>query len=70
MEVNGKKVAACRDEEGVIHTLSPTCTHMGCIVNWNQKEKSWDCPCHGARFDTNGNVLTGPATIELPKIQQ
>jgi len=43
---------------------------MGCIVNWNQEEKSWDCPCHGARFDIDGKVLTGPATIDLPQIQE
>jgi glycine/D-amino acid oxidase-like deaminating enzyme/nitrite reductase/ring-hydroxylating ferredoxin subunit len=70
VEVDGKKVAAYRDEKGDIHTLNPTCTHMGCIVNWNQEEKSWDCPCHGARFDVDGKVLTGPATIDLSQIQE
>ena len=70
VEIDGKKVAAYRDEKGTIHALSPTCTHMGCIVNWNQEEKSWDCPCHGARFDIDGKVLTGPATIDLPQMQE
>ncbi len=65
VEVDGKKVAAYKDEDGRLHTLSPVCTHMGCIINWNEKEKSWDCPCHGARFDVDGNVLTGPATRNL-----
>jgi glycine/D-amino acid oxidase-like deaminating enzyme/nitrite reductase/ring-hydroxylating ferredoxin subunit len=70
VEVDGKKVAAYRDENGTIHALNPTCTHMGCVVNWNPEEKSWDCPCHGARFDIDGKVLTGPATIDLTKIQE
>jgi glycine/D-amino acid oxidase-like deaminating enzyme/nitrite reductase/ring-hydroxylating ferredoxin subunit len=65
VEIDGKKIAAYRDDKGIIHTLNPTCTHMGCIVNWNAEEKSWDCPCHGARFDIDGKVLTGPATKPL-----
>jgi glycine/D-amino acid oxidase-like deaminating enzyme/nitrite reductase/ring-hydroxylating ferredoxin subunit len=68
VEVDGKKVAAYRDEEGTIHALGPVCTHAACIVNWNGEEKSWDCPCHGARYDIDGNILTGPATKNLPKI--
>jgi glycine/D-amino acid oxidase-like deaminating enzyme/nitrite reductase/ring-hydroxylating ferredoxin subunit len=70
VEIDGKKVAAYRDEKGGIHALNPACTHMGCVVNWNQEEKSWDCPCHGARFDVDGKVLTGPATRDLPQIQE
>jgi len=68
VEIDGEKIAAYRDELGVIHAVSPVCTHAACIVNWNAEEKSWDCPCHGARYDINGNVLTGPATKNLPKI--
>jgi nitrite reductase/ring-hydroxylating ferredoxin subunit len=68
VEVDGKKIAAYRDENGEIYALSAVCTHAACIVNWNSEEKSWDCPCHGARFDINGEVLTGPATINLEKI--
>jgi glycine/D-amino acid oxidase-like deaminating enzyme/nitrite reductase/ring-hydroxylating ferredoxin subunit len=68
VEVNGEKIAAYRDEEGTIHALSPVCTHAGCIVNWNSEEKSWDCPCHGARFDIDGGILTGPATKNLQAI--
>ncbi|WCT10155.1 FAD-dependent oxidoreductase [Mucilaginibacter jinjuensis] len=68
VEVNGQKIAAYRDGTGKIHALSPVCTHAKCIVNWNQEEKSWDCPCHGARFDINGEVLTGPARKELQQI--
>jgi glycine/D-amino acid oxidase-like deaminating enzyme/nitrite reductase/ring-hydroxylating ferredoxin subunit len=68
VEVEGEKIAAYRDDQGIIHALSPVCTHAACIVNWNAEEKSWDCPCHGARYDIYGNVLTGPATRNLPKI--
>lgn len=68
VEVDGKKIAAYRDQNGNIYALNPVCTHAGCIVNWNQEEKSWDCPCHGARYDINGTVITGPAVKNLPKI--
>ncbi|MEZ2335338.1 FAD-dependent oxidoreductase [Mucilaginibacter sp. RCC_168] len=68
VEVHGEKIAAYRDKQGIIHALSPVCTHAACIVNWNGEEKSWDCPCHGARYDIDGNVLTGPATKNLLKI--
>ncbi|MBF2077344.1 MAG: Rieske 2Fe-2S domain-containing protein [Synechococcales cyanobacterium T60_A2020_003] len=53
-------MAAYRDETGEIYTVSPVCTHLGCIVNWNDAEKSWDCPCHGGRFSCDGEVLHGP----------
>lgn len=65
VEVDGQKVAAYRDEAGNIHALNPVCTHAGCIVSWNGEEKSWDCPCHGARYDIRGKILTGPATKDL-----
>ena len=65
VEVDGKKIAAYRNDNGEIFALNPVCTHAGCIVNWNSEEKSWDCPCHGARFDIHGQVLTGPATAPL-----
>lgn len=60
-----KKVAAYRDETGALYERSAICTHLGCVVSWNTVEKSWDCPCHGSRFDTQGRVLEGPATKEL-----
>jgi nitrite reductase/ring-hydroxylating ferredoxin subunit len=59
--------AAYRDEEGTLHSLSARCTHMGCIVNFNDAERTWDCPCHGSRFDTSGEVIEGPATKALEK---
>jgi glycine/D-amino acid oxidase-like deaminating enzyme/nitrite reductase/ring-hydroxylating ferredoxin subunit len=61
----GKVIAAYRDPNGKVHAVSPTCTHLGCRILWNQAERSWDCPCHGSRFDFDGNILTGPACKEL-----
>ncbi|MBS1189775.1 MAG: oxidoreductase [Rhodocyclaceae bacterium] len=60
-------VALYRDEAGLIHRLSPVCTHMGCILHWNPAERSWDCPCHGSRFGVGGEVLHGPALRPLEK---
>ncbi|MBC7911984.1 MAG: FAD-dependent oxidoreductase [Pyrinomonadaceae bacterium] len=59
------KVAAYRDEAGALHERSAVCTHLGCIVDWNTKEKTWDCPCHGSRFDATGKVVMGPANSDL-----
>ncbi|QHS63832.1 FAD-dependent oxidoreductase [Chitinophaga agri] len=60
-----KKVALYKNEEGKLFALNPTCTHMKCDVKWNQTEKSWDCPCHGARYNYDGKVITGPADADL-----
>jgi glycine/D-amino acid oxidase-like deaminating enzyme/nitrite reductase/ring-hydroxylating ferredoxin subunit len=62
-------IALSKDKEGQLHAVSPTCTHLKCSVTWNLSEQSWDCPCHGSRFDPDGKVLTGPATKDLEKIQ-
>ena len=61
----GEKVAGHRAEDGTLFAVSPTCTHMGCQVQWNRAERSWDCPCHGSRFGPDGTVLEGPATHRL-----
>lgn len=62
-------LAVYRDAAGVTHALSATCTHMGCLVQWNSAETSWDCPCHGSRFGIDGKVLHGPAHKPLaPRI--
>jgi Rieske Fe-S protein len=63
--INGEKIAAYRDEKGVIHAISAVCPHLGCILAWNNAEKSWDCPCHGSRFGCDGDVLHGPAITDL-----
>lgn len=65
--VDGEKLAGHRDDEGQVHLVSARCTHLGCLVAWNSAERSWDCPCHGSRFDVDGAVLTGPATLDLPR---
>ena len=62
------KVAAYKAPDGTVHECSAVCTHLKCIVDWNTAEKSWDCPCHGSRFDPMGKVIAGPATFDLPAI--
>jgi glycine/D-amino acid oxidase-like deaminating enzyme/nitrite reductase/ring-hydroxylating ferredoxin subunit len=57
--------AMYRDDEGNLHALSARCTHLGCIVNWNSAERTWDCPCHGSRFGAQGEVIMGPAVSRL-----
>lgn len=62
------KIAVYRDEQGTLHERSAVCTHLGCIVGWNRMEKTWDCPCHGSRFDCKGQVLGGPAASDLAPV--
>ena len=59
------KIAAYRDRDGVVHSMSAVCRHLGCIVAWNSAEKTWDCPCHGSRYDARGEVINGPANQGL-----
>lgn len=68
VKLNGKTVAAYRDPDGTLTTLSPVCTHAGCTVQWNATEKTWDCPCHGSRFHPTGQVKEGPAVRALSPI--
>ncbi len=63
------KLAVYRDEDGKVHSFSAVCPHLGAILAWNHAEKSWDCPCHGSRFDVFGNVLNGPANTNLSKAE-
>ena len=60
-----KKIAAYRDENGTLHKFSAVCPHLRCVVRWDGCEKTWDCPCHGSRFDALGRVLNGPAISNL-----
>ncbi len=64
-----KKIAVYRDENGSLHELSAVCPHLGCIVAWNSTEHTWDCPCHGSRFDHSGHVVIGPANSDLNRIE-
>jgi Rieske Fe-S protein len=65
VRAHGKVLAVYRDDTGETHVRSAACTHLGCTVRWNDAERSWDCPCHGSRFDVDGTVLNGPATSPL-----
>jgi 3-phenylpropionate/trans-cinnamate dioxygenase ferredoxin reductase subunit len=65
LEMDGRKTAAYKDEGGRVIALSPRCTHMGCIVDWNDADKTWDCPCHGSRYSFDGKVIQGPAVRGL-----
>jgi glycine/D-amino acid oxidase-like deaminating enzyme/nitrite reductase/ring-hydroxylating ferredoxin subunit len=60
-----KRTAVYRDPSGALHRRSAVCVHLGCLVAWNPLEKSWDCPCHGSRFDPLGKVINGPANRDL-----
>ncbi|MDT0689002.1 FAD-dependent oxidoreductase [Salegentibacter sp. F188] len=64
---NGEKAGVYRQQNGELKVVSALCTHMACMVHWNNLEESWDCPCHGSRFDTSGEVIEGPAYHPLPK---
>jgi glycine/D-amino acid oxidase-like deaminating enzyme/nitrite reductase/ring-hydroxylating ferredoxin subunit len=67
IEYRGSKVAAYRDPSGKTTVRSATCTHMGCLVAWNDGDGTWDCPCHGSRFSPEGAVISGPAESPLAK---
>jgi glycine/D-amino acid oxidase-like deaminating enzyme/nitrite reductase/ring-hydroxylating ferredoxin subunit len=69
VKVDGDRVAAFRDDDGVVHAVSSICTHLYCQVAFNAAERSWDCPCHGSRFATDGTVIQGPAVNPLERKQ-
>lgn len=66
----GKKVAAYRDDAGQLTLLAPQCTHLKCLVKWNGADRTWDCPCHGSRFQPTGAVLSGPAEQPLQRLHE
>ena len=70
INLGGKRCGYYKDEDGREYIVDVTCTHMGCELKWNQLEASWDCPCHGSRFDYKGNVLEGPACLPLNRHDQ
>lgn len=67
VEINGTKVALFNDKEN-LKACSAICTHLGCEVEWNRSEKTWDCPCHGSRFQADGKLLNGPAKRGLDPV--
>ena len=69
LHLNGRKVAAYRNAFGKVTLCSPVCTHLKCIVAWNDAESTWDCPCHGSRFAATGEVLAGPVEEPLEKLE-
>lgn len=67
VDIDGHKRGVFRDKKGNLHTVDTTCTHLGCEVQWNSAEQSWDCPCHGSRFTYDGEIIEGPAQKPLNK---
>ena len=65
VDLDGSKVGVYKDENGKPHFIKPVCTHLGCILEWNDADKTWDCPCHGSRYDKYGKNIYGPATKNL-----
>lgn len=68
LKIDGQRVACSRNDDGELTQVSAICTHMGCVVHWNDVERTWDCPCHGSRFQATGEVLAGPAESPLQPI--
>lgn len=65
-----KPIAIYKKPDGSVVEMSAVCTHAGCTVGWNDAEKTWDCPCHGSRYDAEGNVIHPPATDPLPRVSE
>ena len=65
LKIDGRSIGIYKDKFGNIYTVNPTCTHLGCLLTWNNVDKTWDCPCHGSRFDYTGKNLYDPAFKDL-----
>lgn len=70
IEIEGQKIGAYRDEKGKIFLIKPYCSHLGCMLSWNNLDKTWDCPCHGSRFNYEGKQIYDPAIKDLEKIEE
>ncbi|MCL2321860.1 MAG: FAD-dependent oxidoreductase [Oscillospiraceae bacterium] len=69
VEIEGKRVGIYKDKDGKFYAVNTVCTHMGCAIKWNKDENTWDCTCHGSRFDYMGNVISGPAQRPLERLE-
>lgn len=69
LEYNGQKIGVYKDANGKIFAVKPICTHLGCLLSWNNLDKTWDCPCHGSRFDYMGHQLYNPAIRDLDVVE-
>ena len=67
IKIKGMSVGIYKDEKGEIYAVNPTCTHLGCLLTWNNLDKTWDCPCHGSRFNYEGKNLYDPALKNLER---
>ena len=65
---DGSLIGIYKDEENNIHAVKPVCSHLGCLLSWNNTLKTWDCPCHGSRYDIDGNCVYGPSNNSLKKL--
>jgi Rieske Fe-S protein len=69
IDLDGDPVGVSRDDAGEVHAVTAVCTHLGCLVEWNDGERSWDCPCHGSCFDYDGTVIDTPAVDDLEPVE-
>nr|WP_229920407.1 (2Fe-2S)-binding protein [Streptomyces avidinii] len=67
VRAGGKPCAVHRDDQGELHAVSAVCTHLGCVLAFNNAERTWECPCHGSRFGVDGEVVQGPALRPLER---
>ena len=68
IEINNKKVGVYKDNDGKLYKVKPVCSHLGCELSWNNLDKTWDCPCHGSRFDYTGRSIYSPGINDLEKL--
>ena len=69
VDYKGKKLGIYKDKNGNMYAVIPYCKHLGCELSWNNLEKTWDCPCHGSRYDYNGKIISEPTTENLDKFE-
>lgn len=70
VEIDGEKIGIYKREDGKIFAVKPFCKHLGCLIAWNNLEKTWDCPCHGSRYDYMGNIISEPTVKGLDVIEK